>query len=48
MNAPTLLSIQVSLPKYFGVEGASDPNKRPWSTGIFKEPVQGSILERQN
>ncbi|MDZ8238227.1 MAG: MOSC domain-containing protein [Nostoc sp. ChiQUE01a] len=43
MNAPTLLSIQVSLPKHFGVEGASDPNNRPWSTGIFKEPVQGSI-----
>lgn len=49
MNIPTLLSIQVSLPKQFGVKGASDPNKRSWSTGIFKEPVKGSIwLGRTN
>ncbi len=46
---PTLLSIQVSLPRHFGVEGAPDPMDRPWTTGFFKEPVEGPVwLGRTN
>jgi MOSC domain-containing protein YiiM len=43
MKTPTLLSIQVGLPKQLGDKNAIDPNNRPWTTGIFKEPVQGSV-----
>jgi len=46
---PTLLSIQVGLPRQLGVEGALDPMDRPWTTGFFKEPVEGPIwLGRTN
>lgn len=40
---PQILSIQVGLPRSLGVAGASDPMDRPWSTGFFKEPIQGTI-----
>jgi MOSC domain-containing protein YiiM len=38
-----ILSIQVGLPKSLGVTGAPDPMDRPWSTGFFKEPIQGEV-----
>ena len=40
---PTLLSVQVGLPRRLGVEGAPDPMDRPWTTGFFKEPVAGPV-----
>lgn len=43
MTAPLLASIQVSLPRSFGQEGAADPMDRPWTTGFFKEPVLGPL-----
>jgi MOSC domain-containing protein YiiM len=43
MNNPKILSIQVGLPKQLGIEGAADPMERPWTTGFFKEPVEGSM-----
>ena len=43
MSDPVLVSIQVSLPRHFGQEGASDPMDGPWTTGFFKEPVVGPI-----
>ena len=43
MMSPTLLSIQVSPPRSYGVEGASDPLDRPWTTGFYKEPVVGPV-----
>jgi MOSC domain-containing protein YiiM len=43
MTNPTLLSIQVSPPKSFGTDGASDPMDRPWTTGFYKEPVVGPV-----
>ncbi|MCX7594604.1 MAG: MOSC domain-containing protein [Fischerella sp.] len=43
MNIPRILSIQVGLPKQLGVEGASDPMDRPWTTGFFKEPIAGAV-----
>lgn len=46
MTTPLLASIQVSLPRSVGHEGAVDPMDRPWTTGFYKGPVHGSILLR--
>ncbi|MBF2021510.1 MAG: MOSC domain-containing protein [Hydrococcus sp. C42_A2020_068] len=43
MNIPRVLSIQVGLPKQFGVKGATDPMERSWTTGFFKEPITRAI-----
>jgi MOSC domain-containing protein YiiM len=43
MDIPSILSIQVGLPKQLGTEGAKNPMERPWTTGFFKEPVAGAI-----
>ncbi len=40
---PHVVSIQVGLPQSLGTEGAPDPMDRPWSTGFFKDPIQGEI-----
>lgn len=40
MKIPHLISLQVGLPKYLGVENSHDPNDRRWSTGFFKDPVE--------
>ena len=40
---PLLVSIQVGLPKQLGTEGAANRMDRPWSSGIFKQPVTGPI-----
>ncbi|GAB1543686.1 hypothetical protein NUACC21_63620 [Scytonema sp. NUACC21] len=38
-----LVSIQTGLSRNFGIEGAPDPMDRPWSTGFFKEPINGAV-----
>ena len=38
-----LASIQVGLPRTYGVAGAADPMDRPWTTAFFKEPVDGPV-----
>lgn len=38
-----LRSIQVGLPRTYGVEGATNPLERPWHSGIDKTPVTGPI-----
>lgn len=38
---PRLISVQVGLPKQY--EGDADKNLKPWTTGIFKKTVDGSI-----
>ncbi|NOT09991.1 MAG: MOSC domain-containing protein [Gemmatimonadales bacterium] len=38
-----LESIQVGQTRSYGVEGASDPNQRPWTSAIRKEPVDGQV-----
>jgi len=43
---PGLASLQVGLPHSLGADGASDPMDRHWTTGFFKEPVQGPIQLR--
>jgi MOSC domain-containing protein YiiM len=40
---PLLASIQVSLPRTLGDEGANDPMDRRWTTGFFKESVEGPV-----
>lgn len=40
---PRSISIQVGLPRSLGVQNTSDLMDRPWTTGFFKEPVQGEI-----
>ena len=41
MSDPILVSMQVDLPQSYGQEGAKDPMDRAWTTGFFKEPVEG-------
>ncbi len=38
---PRLLSIQIGPVKNLGIEGAADPMDRPWTSGFFKEPIDG-------
>ncbi|WZO98709.1 MOSC domain-containing protein [Isosphaeraceae bacterium EP7] len=45
-TTPTLLSIQVGLPREFGLEDADDPMESLWTTGSYKAPVSGPILLR--
>jgi MOSC domain-containing protein YiiM len=46
-TTPTLLSIQVGMPREFGGEEADDPMESPWSTGSYKEPVAGPVYLRR-
>jgi MOSC domain-containing protein YiiM len=49
MNTPTLLSIQVGLPKRRGIVGSDHSMERPWQSGIFKELISGPIwLDKLN
>ena len=41
MSTPLLVSIQVGLPRSYGTVGADDPMDRPWTTGFFKQTVDG-------
>ena len=38
-----LRSIQVGVPRTFGVEGAEDPLDRPWTSAIAKQPLAGAV-----
>ncbi len=44
---PTLLSIQVGLPRTLGTPDAADPMDRPWTSGFFKLPVAGRVIVRR-
>src|SRR5262245_41369925 len=43
IKAPLILSLQVGQPRNLGTEGASDPMDQPWTSAIFKEPVEGPV-----
>lgn len=43
MTTPSLLSIQVGLPKRRGVVGSKNPMERPFQSGIFKDNVEGRV-----
>jgi len=36
-----LHSIQVGMPKSYGLENAVDAHDKPWTTGFFKTPIRG-------
>ena len=38
-----IVSVNVGMPREHGTEGAANPMDRPWTTGFFKEPVQGPV-----
>ncbi|WP_338871727.1 MOSC domain-containing protein [Myxococcus stipitatus] len=42
-QTPRILSLHVGQPREMGTPGAADPLERPWTSGIFKEPVQGPV-----
>ncbi|MBA3752784.1 MAG: MOSC domain-containing protein [Nitrospira sp.] len=49
MTTGRIRSIQVGLPRSENTEGVTDPAPHPWTSGIFKHPVPGSIrLGRHN
>lgn len=41
MSSLTILSLQLGLPRTFGVVGAENPMDREWTTGFYKQPVRG-------
>jgi MOSC domain-containing protein YiiM len=43
MTTPQVISIQIGLPKSFGLTNAVDPMDRSWTTGFFKLPVENPI-----
>ena len=46
-GSPVLVSLQVGLPERRGVEGSRDPRTTAWTSGIFKEPVEGPVMLRR-
>lgn len=44
---PTLVSIQVGMPRTLGTPGADDPFDRPWTSGFFKQPISGPVRVTQ-
>ena len=41
-----IVSVNVGMPREHGTPGADDPMDRPWTTGFFKEPVEGPVRVR--
>ena len=39
-----LYSVQIGTPKSYGLEDAVDTHDKPWTTGFFKTPVEGSVF----
>jgi MOSC domain-containing protein YiiM len=38
-----IVSVQVGMPREHGTDGAANPMDRAWTTGFFKEPVEGRV-----
>jgi len=43
IKAPLITQIHVGPIKQLGTEGAADPMDQPWTTGIFKDAVEGPV-----
>ena len=42
---PTILSsVQIGMPKSYGFDDAVDAHDKPWTTGFFKKPIEGSVF----
>ena len=44
LQIATLQSIQLGTPRSYGAEGAADLHDQLWTTGFFKEPVEGRVF----
>ncbi len=42
-NPMQIESIQIGGPRTVGTEGADDPRDRPWTSAIWKTPVEGAV-----
>lgn len=42
-GVPRLVEVRVGMPREAGTPGAEDPLERHWTTGSFKEPVEGPL-----
>ncbi len=40
---PTLVSVQVGMPRQLGREDSEDPLDKPWTSAIFKHPVNAPV-----
>lgn len=43
MSRPSIVSINIGRPEARGFDGADDPFDQPWTTGIFKSPVERPV-----
>jgi MOSC domain-containing protein YiiM len=43
---PTIVSLNVALPREVGADEAPDPQGHAWRTGFFKQPVGGAVMLR--
>ena len=43
MDSPVLVSLQLGLPARRGTEGSRDPRRAAWTSGIYKDPVDGPV-----
>src|ERR1700691_466460 len=39
-----LYSVQIGIPTSYGFEDAVDTHDKPWTTGFFKTPIEGSVF----
>ena len=44
IKAPLVVSVNVGQSQTYGTEGAEDPMDRPWTSAIFKSPVEGPVM----
>jgi MOSC domain-containing protein YiiM len=42
-DSPHIHSIQVGVPQQHGQAGAADPMDKLWTTGFYKQPVEGAV-----
>ncbi len=42
-HAIRIVSIQIGMPQHMGTAGAGDPLDRPWTSAIYKHPVEGKV-----
>jgi MOSC domain-containing protein YiiM len=43
MTSPVIAALSLGLPRSRGYPGATDPFDEPWTSGIFKSPVDGPV-----
>lgn len=46
-QSAVVASLQVGLPARRGTEGSRDPRRAPWTSGIYKDPIEGPVILRR-